>query len=126
MLHCPNGATGMYGDTCTFSCNPGYELQGVQFGSCLASQTWSRGLPNCVARNCPARILTSNTSFLSLADSPCTQTYLSRCKVYCRDGFTGEEVIYLCNVTTHPRVLNWIPIGGIHSVCEKSLLIFVK
>ena len=41
-LQCPNGATiGVFEDTCTFSCNAGYELQGSNNGTCLANQSWS-------------------------------------------------------------------------------------
>ena len=49
-LICPNGATvGALGDTCTFSCKVGFNLQGSTNGTCLANQGWS-GNPVCVAR----------------------------------------------------------------------------
>ena len=36
-FHCPNGTTtSLIEDTCTFSCNVGYELQGPNNGTCLA------------------------------------------------------------------------------------------
>ena len=39
-FQCPNGATtSLIGDTCTFSCNAGYELQGSNNGTCLANQS---------------------------------------------------------------------------------------
>ena len=42
-LQCPNGTIGVFEDTCTFSCNAGYELQGSNNGTCLAisEQSWS-------------------------------------------------------------------------------------
>ena len=47
-FQCPNGpATSLIGDTCTFSCNAGYELQGSNNGTCLANQSWSGGDPIC-------------------------------------------------------------------------------
>ena len=50
---CPNGTTtGVFEDTCTFSCNAGSELQGSINGTCLANQSWSGGNPICVALNC--------------------------------------------------------------------------
>ena len=50
ILQCPNGATiGVFGDTCTFSCNADYELKGPISGTCLANQSWSEGNPTCVA-----------------------------------------------------------------------------
>ena len=121
ILQCPNGATGTYGDTCTFSCNPGYELQGAQTGTCLNNHTWS-GVPRtCVPLNCLDRITTSNTSFVSLVHSTCTRTYLSQCRVYCLVGYTGEDVIYVCNVTSNPDMLDWIPMGGVHSLCVRGM-----
>ena len=53
ILQYPNGpTTGVFEDTCTFSCNVGYELQGSNNGTCLANQSWSGGDPICVALNC--------------------------------------------------------------------------
>ena len=46
-LNCPNGATGVFEDTCTFSCNAGYELQGPYNRTCLADGSWSGGKPVC-------------------------------------------------------------------------------
>ena len=123
ILQCPNGATGMYGDTCTFSCNPGYELQGTQTGTCLANQTWSGGLSSCVLQKCPVRILTSNASFVSVTNSTCTRTYSTQCTLSCPENFIGVDITYLCNVTSDPAVVDWIPIGGVHSACEKGLLL---
>ena len=49
-IRCQNGATsGVFGDTCTFSCNVDYELKGPISGTCLANQSWSGGNPTCVA-----------------------------------------------------------------------------
>jgi len=121
VLSCPIGATGLYGDTCTFYCNPGYELQGAQTGTCLDDQTWSGGLRSCVMLNCPNRILTLNASLVPLQNPPCTRTYLSQCRFSCSDGFIGNFATYLCNVTSDSVVLKWTLIGGVHSVCERGL-----
>ena len=44
---------GVEGDNCTFSCDPGYMLQGsVTSGTCENSGSWSGGLPSCVLLNC--------------------------------------------------------------------------
>jgi len=48
ILHCLNGTTaGEFEDTCTFSCNAGYELQGPYNKTCLANGSWSEGNPIC-------------------------------------------------------------------------------
>jgi len=48
-IQCPNGATGMSGDTCTFSCDIGYKLQGSIIETCQANGSWSGGIPICLA-----------------------------------------------------------------------------
>ena len=66
ILHCSNGTTtGVFGDTCTFSCNAGYELQGSNNGTCLANQSWSGGDPICVALNCSTSPPLNNTQLQS-------------------------------------------------------------
>jgi len=121
MLHC-NGLYSYYAmmwDSCTFYCNQGYEIQGPRYGICLYN-TWSRGLPTCVPLNyCPDTISISNDTFIQL--QLCTLTYLTRCRIYCNEDHVGDDVIYLCNVTSDPTVYDWVPIGGVHSVCERGL-----
>ena len=47
---------GVEGDNCTFSCDPGYMLQGsVTSGTCENTGSWGGGLPSCVPLNCPDR-----------------------------------------------------------------------
>ncbi|XP_019625813.1 PREDICTED: LOW QUALITY PROTEIN: sushi, von Willebrand factor type A, EGF and pentraxin domain-containing protein 1-like [Branchiostoma belcheri] len=43
----------LYGDTVTFSCHPGYELQGSATAVCQADQTWSQDEPSCQLVTCP-------------------------------------------------------------------------
>lgn len=119
VLQCPNGATGRYGDTCRFSCNPGYELRGSQTARCLADKIWSGTIrsPYCILQECPDRILTPNGK-VNL--DVCSLEYLSRCILSCRDGFIGDSVNYLCNLTKS-TTLDWIPIGGEHASCERGL-----
>jgi len=50
IIRCPNGKTiGVFEDTCTFSCNDGFELQGPEIEICLANGSWSGGNPVCIA-----------------------------------------------------------------------------
>ena len=120
LFQCTNEDTGMAGSNCTFSCNPGYELQGVQNGTCLANHTWSDGLPFCVLLNCPNRILLDERE-ISLVGSSCRLYYGARCQLSCREGFDGDDVVYLCNVTSDLAVVDWVPIGGVHTACERGL-----
>ena len=179
-LQCPNGTTtGVFEDTCTFSCNAGYELQLSNNGICLANQSWSGGDPVCIlicpdgqvncsrANNCtfscdPGYMLqgsvTSETcensesgdgglpssgsgsarlppcvplNYANIIEvledgiqssSSCGQQYQSQCTVSCDDGFTGDDVTYLCNVTNDPTMVDWVPIGGLDVMCERGLL----
>ena len=95
-LQCPNGATiGVFEDTCTFSCNAGYELQGSNNGTCLADQNWNRGDPICVALNCSTSPPLNNSQL----QSSCDTQYQSTCTTVCVDGYTGVGGSYTCVVT---------------------------
>ena len=122
VLHCPNETTtGVFEDTCTFSCNAGYELQGSNNGTCLANQSWSDELPICEPLNCsyrngmlpPGSILSSSCDELQ---------YQSQCNISCDESFTGDNVTYLCNVTNDPSRVDWVPIEGVDVMCERGLL----
>ena len=96
VLLCPNEATsGLFEDTCTFSCNAGYELQGSNNGTCLANQSWSGGDPICVALNCSTSLPLNNSQLQSLCDTE----YQSTCTTVCVDGYTGVGGSYTCVVT---------------------------
>ena len=95
-LQCPNGATiGVFEDTCTFSCNAGYELQGSNNGTCLADQSWSGGDPICVVLNCSISPPLNNSQL----QSSCDTQYQSTCTTVCVDGYTGVGGSYTCVVT---------------------------
>ena len=95
-LQCPNGAaTSLPGDSCTFSCNAGYELQGSNNGTCLANQSWSGGDPICVALNCSTSPPLNNSQL----QSSCNTHYLSTCTTVCVDSYTGVGGSYTCVVT---------------------------
>ena len=110
----------MFEDNCTFSCNAGFGLQGSSTtGTCLANQSWSRGDPICVALNCSDVTMLANNTVTS---SSCNMTYQSQCTVSCDEGFTGDDVTYLCNLTSGPTMVDWVPIGGVNVMCKKGLL----
>ena len=114
---CPNRSIG---DTCIYSCDAGYELHGPDNATCLTNGSWSEGDPICVPLTCPNIAVMSNTIILP----SCNFTYQSQCTVSCDDGFTGDNVTYLCNVTTDPTnatMVDWIPIGGVDVMCQRGL-----
>ena len=113
---------GLEGDNnCTFSCDPGYILQGsVTSGICENTGSWSEGLPSCVPLNCSNLM---NISFRA-SSSSCRLQYQSQCTVSCDEGFTGDDVTYLCNVTSDPtmHMVDWVLIGREDVICERGSL----
>ena len=55
------------------------------------------------------------------SSSSCDMTYQSQCTVSCDEGFIGDDVTYLCNVTSDPTMVDWVPIGGVDVMCERGL-----
>ncbi|KAF7657857.1 hypothetical protein LDENG_00020990 [Lucifuga dentata] len=41
-----------YGNTCNFSCEPGYQLVGSRTVTCTSAAEWSEGMPRCEAITC--------------------------------------------------------------------------
>ena len=119
-VDCVNGSVGVYEDSRTFSCNAGYELQGPNNGTCLADQSWS-GAPICVALSCSDVTMVAD----DIITSSCDTTYQSQCTVSCDEGFTGDDVTYLCNVTSDPIMVDWVPTGGVGVMCERGLLLIL-
>ena len=110
--------TSLIGDSCAFSCNAGYELQGSNNRTCLANQSWSGGNPICEPLSCSDVTMVADDIITS---SSCNMTYQSQCTVSCDEGFTGDDVTYLCNVTNDPIMVDWVPIGGVDVMCERGL-----
>ena len=96
-------------------------LQGsVTSGTCENTGSWSGGLPSCVLLNCPDRTEILADGVIVILS--CEQQYQSQCTVSCDEGFTGDDVTYLCNVTGDPTMVDWVPIGGVDVMCERGLL----
>jgi len=123
VLQCPNERTiGVYQENCTFSCNPGYSLQGPSNRTCLANRSWSEGNPVCLPLHCSSLPAISG----SLVELSCATQYQSRCTVSCDTGFIGDNVTYLCNITNDFTVVNWVPIDGMDMMCERGLSLSIN
>ncbi|XP_019630654.1 PREDICTED: sushi, von Willebrand factor type A, EGF and pentraxin domain-containing protein 1-like, partial [Branchiostoma belcheri] len=55
----PTGAV-YYSNGVTFTCNPGYVLNGAAAATCQADGTWSNQVPTCTPVQCPARTAPNN------------------------------------------------------------------
>ena len=117
---------GVEGDNCTFSCDPGYMLQGnVTSGTCENTGSWSGRLPFCVPLNCSNTSLPLPANGTVLQLPSCGLAYQSQCTVSCNEGFIGDNVTYLCNVTSNSTVVDWVVINGtgINQTCSRGLLL---
>ena len=94
---------------------------GITNGTCKMFANSSTGLPSCVPFNCTGRPSIEMQSDGAIRSSPCKRQYQSQCTVSCDEGFTGDDVTYLCNVTNDPTMVNWVPIGGVDVMCERGL-----
>ena len=127
-VDCGNGVATMAieGDNCTFSCDPGYYmLQGsVTSGTCGNTGSWSGGLPSCVPLNCSQDNLPIPANAVVLQLPSCGLQYQSQCTVSCDEGFTGDDVTYLCNVTSDPTVVDWIILNNaeMNHTCQRGML----
>jgi len=124
VILCPVPLNGLVdcgtGSSCNFSCDPGYMLQGnVTNGTCGSSGSWNVGLPSCVPLSC---LDVTGMVEDSIIIPSCELDYLSQCTVSCDEGFTGDDVTYLCNVTSDPTMVDWVAIGGVDVMCERGLL----
>ena len=52
----------------------------------------------------------ANATVLQLPS--CGLAYQSQCTVSCYEGFTGDDITYLCNVTNDATMVDWVPISN--------------
>ena len=146
-VDCGNGLVnvGLEGENCDFSCDSGYMLQeNVTSGTCENTGNWSpelllsgsgtegvpfsgswSGLPSCVPLNCSEDDLPVPVNTVVLQLPSCGLEYQSQCTVSCAEGFTGDDVTYLCNVTSDPTMVDWMVINGTatNPICQRGLLL---
>ena len=104
-----------YEDTCSFTCNTGYELTGSPQRTCQSDGSWSGSLVSCTIMECPSSSLPMN-SMLAVS---CRSTYLSMCDLECEEGFNGSgDPSYVCDVLTDGSVM-WMTNEGGWS-CERG------
>ena len=118
MINCSLGDDGVhsYEDTCSFTCDTGYELTGSTGRTCQSNGSWS-GLPvSCIIMECPSSSLPMNSM---LAES-CNSTYQSMCELQCQ-GFTGTgDPSYVCDVLSNGSSVMWMAEGDAWR-CERGM-----
>ena len=96
--------------------DPYYMSQGSGISENCNSGNGSGGLQSFAPLNCSKNI-SANATILS----PCNIIY--QCTtVLCDESYTGDDITYLCNVTSDPIMIDWVSIGGVDMMCERGLL----
>ena len=109
-MSCSSGRVGVgyEGDTCSFTCNTGYELTGSSERICESDGSWSGSPVSCIIMECPSSSLPMNSM---LAES-CNSTYQSMCELQCQEGFNGTgDSSYVCDVLSNGSSVMWMPEG---------------
>ena len=125
-IDCGSGLVNMAveGDNCNFSCDPGYMIQeNATNGTCENNGSWSGGLLSCVPLNCPDRNNEVLRLYGVIGSPSCSRQYQSQCTASCAEGFIGDNVTYLCDVTNNLTMVHWVPMDGKHVMCERGLLV---
>ena len=107
IINCSLGDDGVpsYEDTCSFTCNTGYELTGSTERTCQSDGSWSGSPVSCIIMECPSSSLPMNSM---LAES-CSSTYQSMCELQCQEGFTGTgDPSYVCDVLNNESSVMWM------------------
>ena len=103
-----NGQMFSYEDTCSFTCNTGYELTGSSERTCQSDGSWSGSPVSCIIMECPSSSLPMNSM---LAES-CSSTYQSMCELQCQEGFNGTgDPSYVCDVLSNGSSVMWMAEG---------------
>ena len=102
LTHSP---TFSYEDTCSFTCDTGYELTGSSERTCESDGSWSGSSVSCIIMECPSSSLPMNSM---LAES-CSSTYQSMCELQCQEGFNGTgNPSYVCDVLSDGSSVMWM------------------
>ena len=111
IINCSLGDDGIssYEDTCSYTCNTGYELTGSSERTCQSDGSWSGSPVSCVIMECPSSSLPMNSM---LAES-CSSTYQSMCELQCQEGFNGTgDPSYVCDVLSDGSSVMWMAEGA--------------
>ena len=123
MINCPleNDGIPSYEDTCSFTCNTGYELTGSTERTCQSDGSWNGSPVSCIIMECPSLSLPMNSM---LAESNCNSTYQSMCELQCQEGFTGTgDSNYVCDVLSNGSSVMWMA-EGVAWRCERGTYAF--
>ena len=106
-----------YEDTCSFTCNTGYELTGSTERTCQSNSSWSGSSVSCIIMECSS----SSLPMKSLLAESCNSTYQSMCELQCQEGFNGTgEPSHTCDVLSNGSSVMWMTEGDAWR-CERGI-----
>ncbi|XP_017262609.1 E-selectin-like [Kryptolebias marmoratus] len=73
--------------TCSFSCEPGFELQGTNTVKCSEEGRWNETMPSCKAVQCPALQHPDHGILSCVDDAEMRFTYGKTCSFSCAPGY---------------------------------------
>ncbi|KAM4738984.1 E-selectin [Anableps anableps] len=85
-LKCGDGKMS-YGKTCSFSCEPGFKLQGAHTIKCSEDGQWSNAIPFCKAVQCPTLQNLENGVLSCEDETEMRFSYRKTCSFSCEPGF---------------------------------------
>ncbi|XP_065899232.1 uncharacterized protein [Dysidea avara] len=92
---CSSGSTGVgyEGDTCSFTCNTGYELTGSDNRTCQSNGRWSGSDDVCRRVSCPSLINPNNGAITCSLGDDGVPSFEDTCSVTCNTGYelTGSD-----------------------------------
>ncbi|XP_065893685.1 CUB and sushi domain-containing protein 1-like isoform X2 [Dysidea avara] len=114
MINCSLGDDGVpsYEDTCSFTCNTGYELTGSDTRTCQSDGSWSGNETICRKVHCPLLTQPNNGHINCIVGDDGVISYKDNCSVSCNTGYelTGSDT------RTCQSNGNW---SGSDDVCRK-------
>ncbi|XP_065899208.1 CUB and sushi domain-containing protein 1-like isoform X3 [Dysidea avara] len=95
-ISCSLGDDGVpsYEDTCSFTCNTGYELTGSDTRTCQSDRSWSGSETMCIRVPCPLLTDPNNgVMTCSLVEDRVSSSYKDTCSFTCNTGYelTGSD-----------------------------------
>ncbi|CAH1272771.1 SELP [Branchiostoma lanceolatum] len=84
-MACDRRASFRFPETCSFTCDPGYELSGSNRRTCRADRTWSGSDVTCIGVQCPA--LSSPSNGEMACDRSSSFRFPETCSFTCDPGY---------------------------------------
>jgi hypothetical protein len=106
-MECTGDPEQVTDESCSFTCDYGFELEGTSLRTCLSNHEWTGLQPNCIVKHCHQLTAPPNSY---IATKPCNTQYTSECNIQCVDGFymnTDHPYHQVCTVEEIVNKVYW-------------------